>query len=59
MGELKLTVYIFQEDGNITVDGETTVVTAGTVKFNLEVQKYTFCNVSTDAQCEGVSATQW
>lgn len=40
-------VYIFKEDGNITVDGEDVEVTSGMMKFNLKIENWTFCNPCT------------
>ena len=44
---LNVQTYIFSESGNITVDGESTQVDKGTVKFNIVLDGWTFCEVGT------------
>ena len=44
---LSVQTYIFSESGNITVDGESTQVDKGTVKFNIVLDGWTFCEVGT------------
>ncbi|KAL3866252.1 hypothetical protein ACJMK2_043567 [Sinanodonta woodiana] len=39
-----LTVYIFREDGNLSINGENTTVRAGTVKFNAQINGWKFCS---------------
>ncbi|KAL4228464.1 hypothetical protein ACF0H5_011511 [Mactra antiquata] len=41
---LKSEVFLFTEDGNITVAGEEVEVTEGTMKFNVEIDSWTFCD---------------
>lgn len=36
-------MYIFTEDGNITMGEETQMVQAGSVKFNVELSSWEFC----------------
>lgn len=43
---LRVQTYIFTESGNITVDGETTEVEKGTVKFNIILDGWKFCTGS-------------
>ncbi|XP_061196981.1 uncharacterized protein LOC133205231 isoform X2 [Saccostrea echinata] len=40
---LTVQVYIFTKDGEIDVDGETTKVASGTVKFNIKIDNWQFC----------------
>ncbi|KAK3599365.1 hypothetical protein CHS0354_009865 [Potamilus streckersoni] len=40
---LVTSVYIFTEDGNITVANESTYIKAGNVKFNTEIKGWKFC----------------
>ncbi|KAL3866238.1 hypothetical protein ACJMK2_043554 [Sinanodonta woodiana] len=47
---LSTSVYIFKEDGNITVANETTYIKAGNVKFNTEIKGWNFCG-STGVNC--------
>nr|XP_022310603.1 skeletal aspartic acid-rich protein 2-like [Crassostrea virginica] len=44
---LSVQTYIFSESGNITVDGESTQVDKGTVKFNIVLDGWTFCEAGT------------
>lgn len=42
-GRLVVQVFVFNQAGEISVDGERTAVTAGTVKFNILVESWGFC----------------
>ncbi|XP_062566778.1 acidic skeletal organic matrix protein-like [Saccostrea cucullata] len=51
--ELTFQVFIFHEEGNITLDDEVTLVKPGAVKFNILVANWTFCGDSDGANCAG------
>lgn len=42
-GRLVVQVFVFTQAGEISIDGEKTAVTAGTVKFNILVESWGFC----------------
>lgn len=52
-GELALQVFIFREEGNVTIDDEVTPVKPGTVKFNILLSNWTFCGESGGVNCRG------
>ncbi|XP_048760254.2 acidic skeletal organic matrix protein-like [Ostrea edulis] len=43
---LTVQTFIITEAGNITIDGESTVVEKGTVKFNINIEGWGFCDAS-------------
>lgn len=43
-----LTVYIFRENGTLSINGENTTVRAGTVKFNTQISGWKFCTNMTN-----------
>ncbi|KAL4228725.1 hypothetical protein ACF0H5_011768 [Mactra antiquata] len=45
-------VFLFNAGGNITVAGEEVEVTAGTMKFNVGIDSWTFCNPCTKGQTQ-------
>lgn len=46
--KLTTEIYIFKENGSITVDGKHFEVKAGQMKFDVMVQNWTFCNTCTN-----------
>lgn len=44
--KLTVQVYIFTKGGVISIDGENSTVTAGTVKFNIQIEGWQFCGNS-------------
>lgn len=43
-GNLTVTLLIFKQSANITIDTEQTAVTAGTVKFSVQLDDWNYCN---------------
>ncbi|XP_062566809.1 skeletal aspartic acid-rich protein 1-like [Saccostrea cucullata] len=44
--KMRVETFLFTEAGNITIDGESTVIEKGSVKFNIQLEGWTFCDNS-------------
>jgi len=53
---VNMTVFVFAENGTLDVAGEVSSVLPGSVKFNVEVTDFQFCNGSDDG-CSGYDGT--
>ncbi|XP_061163394.1 skeletal aspartic acid-rich protein 1-like [Saccostrea echinata] len=54
--KMRVETFLFTESGNITVDGESTMVEKGSVKFNIKLEDWTFCDNS--GNCKKGQATE-
>ena len=53
--KVKSYIYIFSSDGNITVDGDNQTVSAGVMKFNIEIQDWPFCGAGAVTCAQGAT----
>ena len=49
----RVEIYIFREDGNITIDGESTIVAEGDLKLNVVMDNWPFCEGEAGSPCQG------